>query len=230
MTLDIVIPSKDRKKKLDACLNSLFHSVKDNDVTVYLYFSIKEEHDEYEKFFEQVPTVKIKWVENYRVPDFWNSHLHDTKADAICYINDDIIFFEDTITTIFKEFQEKFPDYDGVMGLRQANIPEDQAVEGAFGVIGLPYAKRFPSKQVFCPDYDRFFGDFELWRFAKTIDKFYFCTTARIQHMHPLGNRDLEDKTHKDVRRYLASDKQTFRLRKAKEYLWGKTWNLINER
>jgi len=229
MLLDIVIPTKNRKEKLDNCLNSVFHSVKDNLVNIWLYFSIQEELDYYKALFNNISNIHIEYLEFYRVPDFWNGHLQKTKADAICYLNDDVILFTDTIETIIREFGEKYPDYDGVMGLRQANLPKDQTVEGAFGVIGRKYAERFPEKQVFCPDYDRFFSDWELWQYAKSINRFYFCSIARIEHLHPLGNKALEDDTHKDVRKWIKGDKKTFAIRKQRNLLWGDSFKLINK-
>ncbi len=230
MKLDIVLPSKWRQEKLDKCLNSVFHSVsniQDHDIQLYIYFSVQEEYQHYWNHFCAIGNIHLKFIEEYRVPDFWNSHLRSTGADAVCYINDDIEFYEDTARVILEEFPKKFPDYDGVMGLVQANLPQEQAVEGAFGVIGKKYSQRFPNQQVFCPDYDRFYGDWELWQYAKSIDKFYFCQQARIQHHHPITNKALEDETHKDVRLHLPKDRQTFQTRKGKGFLWGRSFDLI---
>ena len=76
-------------------------------------------------------------------------------------------------------------------------------------------------------DYNRFFSDFELWKYAKYIGKFEFCITARIEHLHPCTNKAHADQTHTDVRQFLARDKRTFQLRQAKGLLWGKNYELI---
>ncbi len=230
MKIDIVIPTKDRKDKLDDCINSIFHSVLEYDVTLYIYFSLRNEFEYYCDLFEGTGLpIQLELLDSYRVPDFWNGHLQKMDADAMMYLNDDIICYPDMIEVIMKEFPKRFPDYDGVMGINQANLPKDQAVEGAFGIIGSKYTTRFPDKKVFCPDYHRFYGDFELWRFAKFIDKFYFCSTARITHLHPAFSKDPPDNTHKDVRIWIGKDKQTHRMRKAKNLLWGESWELINK-
>lgn len=229
MLLDIVIPSLDRIDKLERCLNSIFLSKGIIDtINIYLYFSLDKDYNYFYNTFKDIPNVFIKRVDNYRVPTFWNDHLKQTKADALCYANDDILFEEDSLETALKEFKLKFPDGDGVMGLRQANIPQDQAVEGAFGFIGIKYADHFPDRQVFCLDYLRFYADFELWQSAKQSNKFYYCTTARIRHLHPAFGGGVEDDTHKNVRQHLPKDKITFQQRKARNLLWGKTWELIN--
>ncbi len=231
MKLDIVLPSKRRQWKLENCLNSLFRSCADlgnHQVNVHIYLSLTEEWQYFGHAFQNIESVHVYFLEKYRVPDFWASHLRITDADAMCYINDDILFLDDTLKVILDEFPNRFPDYDGVMGLRQINLPDDQAVEGAFGVIGKTYAKRFPDKKVFCPDYHRFYGDFELWQFAKSLNKFHFCREAGIEHLHPAFG-GTEDETHKEVRKFLPNDKQTFRMRQAKGLLWGKSWELLNK-
>jgi hypothetical protein len=229
MLLDIVIPSKWRRNKLDNCLNSLFKSIHDEDVNIYLYFSVKEEYDIYYAIFKDIPNIKPVLLETeYRVPTFWNTHLQKMTADGLVYLNDDIEVFEDTIDKIKLEFYRYFPDYDGVIGLNQLNLNEFQKVEGAFGVIGRKYAERFPNKQVFCLDYYRFWGDFELMQHAKEIHKFHFSTEAQLIHNHPCTNRKFQDATHEDVRKYISKDKEIFNKRKEKGLLWGRTWDLIN--
>lgn len=228
MLLDIVIPTKNREDKLNNCLNSIFISCKDIEINLYIYFSIKEEYLKYQTLFSGFENVKIQLLDNYRVPNFWNTHLKNTNSDAMMYINDDVVLFEDTIKNVIEEFNLHFPDYDGVIGLNQLNLNEFETVEGAFGVIGKKYSERFPNSQVFCPDYDRFWADFELWQYAKSINKFYFSRKAQLIHNHPCINRKFEDETHRDVRKYLSKDKQTFQKRKSLNFLWGKDLTLIN--
>jgi len=228
MKLDIVIPSKGRKEKLDNCLNSIFLSAK-QEINIYLYFSIEEEFDDYQKQFDGISNIHVILLDSYRVPDFWNGHIENSTSDAMCYLNDDVILFEDTIEMIVKEFEENFPDYDGIVGLNQLNLNDFKTVDGAFGVIGIKYAERFPAKQVWCPDYNRFFADFELWQFAQSIGKFVFSHRAQINHMHPITNRQLADATHADVRQWLAVDRKINQLRKNRDLLWGRDFKLLSK-
>ncbi len=229
MILEIVIPSKGRIKKLEQTVNSIFHSAKEVPVKLKICFSLQNELDEFRNIIGDNTNISLEIVYNYRVPEFWNYHLNQSDADAFCYLNDDVLLLDDTIEVIMKEFKSTFPTYDGVMGLRQVNIPPKQAVEGAFGIIGKKYTERFPEGQVWCLDYNRFYADFELWQFARQIGKFYFCTTARIEHLHPCTNPAYKDATHTDVRTYLNLDQQTFHRRQARGLLWGSNFNLINQ-
>ena len=137
MKLDIVIPTLNREEKLNKCLNSIFNSAKDTKVKIAIYFSVQEEWQHFQQTFIGIDEVKIGFAPEYRVPTFWNSYLKECEADAMCYINDDVIFYPDTLNTIVKEFTHRFPDYDGVMGLNQSNIKSSSKVEAAFGIIGL---------------------------------------------------------------------------------------------
>jgi len=234
MIIDLVIPSKKRKQKLDMCLNSILASIIDRNydfsINIHLYFSIEEECTHYKTIFAptHLPIYCYLMTEDYRVPNFWSNHLKLMKADALCYLNDDIEFFPDTLITAYKIFIEKFPDYDGVIGLNQVNIISSCKVEAAFGIVGKKYAERFPDYQVFCPDYNRFYGDFELWQYAKSIHKFEFASPAQIKHHHPCTNSKLADSTHEEVRTWLSKDREIFHKRKERGLLWGKSWELIN--
>ena len=166
----------------------------------------------------------------YRVPDFWNKYLRECKVDVMCYLNDDVIIKEDMFRQIIKAFAIHFPDLDGIIGLNQKNITDLQKVKSAFGAIGIKYADRFPNREVFCPDYYRFFADFELWQYAKQINKFVFCKEAQLVHLHPAFYKNLEDETHKEVRKYLSLDKKTFQRRQIEELLWGQDFKLLTER
>jgi len=227
LQIDVVIPSRGRVKKLENCLNSIFHAAIDIRLQIYLYFSVPEEYTYFLEKFRDLPEVTPLLLENYRVPDFWNTHLRNTKANVMCYLNDDVLVDRDLFKVVMKEFYKKFPDYDGIIGFRQTNIPKDSTVEGAFGAIGIKYADRFPKRQVLCPNYERFYSDFELWKYASHINRFYFCDLAMLTHLHPMGNKELEDDTHRLVRQYLKQDRVTHTQRQQLGYLWGKDFNLV---
>jgi len=227
MKIDLVIPTKNRKQKLTNCLNSVFRSAKDIKIDIHIYFDSRENLAYFDTILGHIETIHLKMLDEYRVPTFWNGFLEKSSKDVLIYLNDDVEFFEDTLREIIKVFKSNFPDCDGVLGLNQVNIKDPNKVKAAFGVIGIKYSDRFPDRQVFCPDYHRFFGDYELWRYAKEIGRFVFGDTAQILHHHPVTNRKLEDETHNSVRVWLSKDRQTFKERQQKNLLWGRDWDLI---
>jgi hypothetical protein len=127
-----------------------------------------------------------------------------------------------------KEMLERFPDLDGVVGLKQKNIPEDQACKAAFGCIGRKFINRFPNKKVFCEDYKRFYLDQELYLYADKIRKFYYSQDAILEHLHPAFDSTQFDETHTIVRKWLFQDKETFRQRQLKGLLWGENFEFTN--
>jgi len=227
--LDIVVPSKGRVRKLEGFLYSVIPDiVKYQDINLYVYLSDRKEYDYIKIFLSHFSNAHVCWLPIYRVPNFWNDHLRTTTADAMCCANDDVIFLNKTIDEILSGFKEHFPDYDGVVGLNQSNLPTGQALDSAFPVIGKRYADRFPERQAFCPDYDRFYCDKELGEYAKSINRFYFASKAEIIHLHPCVDKRFEDLTHYQVREYLQHDKQTWLHRSSQRWLWGRDFNRVD--
>lgn len=229
MQLEIIIPSKGRVNKLTQCLNSIFISAKNIPVILSLYFSIKEELEHFQEILKEVPNINLRFLDNYKVPDFCNKCFKETKADAIFYCNDDILLFDDTLKKAISTFEREFQDYDGILALSQANLPESQEIEGIFAIVGTKFSDRFPRRQLFCPSYYRFRCDKELMLFSQSIGKFRFYPDIKIKHIIPDLKKNIIDETHKEVRSYLIADNLMYEKRKKLGYLWGKNFNLIKE-
>ncbi len=222
--LDIVIPTLNRERKLLNCIRSIEKAKKDHNITVFIYFSNKMELLHISSLVKQ-EWIKLDIVTHYKVPEFWNTHLKYMKADIMAYLNDDVLLLPNSLDNIINHYQEYFPDYDGILGLNQSNIESPTNKEGAFGIIGNKYANRFPDRQVFCPDYYRFYADAEVELFAKSIGKFKYNKEVKIHHLH--GSFYGEDETHIAVRKYLKQDKRIFIKRQEKDLLWGYNFKLL---
>ena len=120
-----------------------------------------------------------------------------------------------------------YPDTDGVLGINQSNLPQNQALKSAFGIKGAKFAERFPNRQVFCLDYHRFYADMELGIYANKIRKFTYCKECRITHYHPSFYPNLYDYTHTSVRKWLPTDRAMFSKRQRKGLLWGDSFQLL---
>jgi len=228
MKLDLVVPTLDREKKLINCIESILRFKSNYNITLYLYFSSYKEMEKIKKYYS-FDWINYKFTIYDRCSSFWNQHLLQMKSDAMCYLNDDVILLENTLEKIFEVFSKQFPDYDGVMGLNQTNLPQDQIVKSAFGVIGNKYADRFPKRQVFCPDYYRFYTDLELYLYSNKINKFYFDEQIGLVHHHP-SHGYIADETHRTVRKYRPKDSQIFGIRNNRKLLWGESFELIGDK
>jgi len=222
--LDIVIPSHNRDIKLVNCLFSILKARRMYDVDVYVYFNTIEEVGKWAANYPR-RWINYRVINDYRVPNFWNSHLKDMIADAMLYCTDDVVFEIDTISEVLNNYEKYFPNFDGVVGINQINISSKDKKEGAFGIIGKKYIDNFPNKQVWCPDYYRFYADYELELYAKSINKFVYCEDIKINHLH--GSIYGSDDTHIKVREWLSKDRETFFKRQKDDLLWGKSFKLI---
>ena len=209
------------------CINSIIKSRKGNDCILSLYFSNDKDLNDIKNIFKNITWIKYFIINSYRVPDFWNSRLQEMDSDGLIYLNDDILLYEDTLDELFKTYQKHFPDYDGVMGINQSNLPKEKTIKSAFGIIGRNFRKYYNGKKIWCPDFYRFFCDYELQLFAESINKFYYSENVKIEHLH--GDFFTKDETHREVRKYKERDNNTFTQRRNKNYLWGRDFNLINE-
>lgn len=225
MRLDVVLPTLNRKNKLTACVESISKARKQYDVNLHIYFSRKEDFIDYTEEW-----IQSKYTDYRKCTIFWNEHLKQMKADAMAYFNDDILVNENTFDELYQTFLNKFVDYDGVMGINQSNIPKEKGLQSAFGVIGSKYADRFPDRQVWCPDYYRFYGDAELMKFAKSINKFYYAENVQITHLHPSHVQHTADSTHSMVRKWRTKDGEIKHKREIlNKLLWGREWRLVDE-
>lgn len=231
MKYAIVIPSHHRVKKLEKCLNSIFlNSINLKDVKIYLYFNDIDESNYFRDQLRSFDNVSIRLVGLYRVPNFWNEFLLTMKEDVLVYLNDDCELLDDSLSIAIEEFNYNFNDNDGILGFNQINILDDNKCLAAFGMIGSKFADRFPHRQVWCIEYNRFYCDRELYLFAKEINKFYYCERAKLNHYHPCTDNSLKDRTHYDVRKWLSKDRSIFQLRQQKNYLWGRNFLLTKSK
>ena len=222
--MDIVIPTLHRPEKLHNCIESIKVAkqyLPDEVLKVSVYYSDMKEFSSAEYSYSTNFHIIPVYIAQYDAASFWNMHLCMNEADMMMYLNDDVILDKYCIRNAYNCMLKHFPDTDGVIGIYQENIPEDQAVKAAFGVIGMKFANRFPQRKVFCEAYHRFYLDKELEEYATSIDKFYFDRESKLIHLHPAFDSTQDDLTHHNVRQYLRKDKETYFERKEKGLLYG---------
>ena len=194
MNFDLVIPTYKRKDKLIRCLKSIPRL---NNLAIWVYFD-NQDFETYEeliktdfRFYSVIPNNKQQAFGT------WNYHLKVYFcADAMIYLCDDTEFFPDTFENLVKHFETKFPDTDGVVTFKQANI---QGSDSAMGCIGRKFAEHYPNKQCFNPNYVSFYADTDIGDYAKKLGKFYYAEDCLINHYHPQFSGEI-DETHKIIR------------------------------
>ena len=224
MTFDLVIPTYKRKDKLIRCLESIPNV---SNLTIWIYCDNNDTETCYEinKLYPYVHTVIAS--KKRQAFGIWNYHLYfNLQADAMIYLCDDTEFYPNTFANLEKHFQEKFPDTDGVVTFKQANI---KGSDSAMGCIGRKFAERYPSKQCFNPNYVSFYADTDIGDYAKKLGKFHYAEDCKINHYHPSIFKNEKDFTH-DIIRGIDKDIDTeiHKIRKEQGLLYPETLTIIN--
>jgi len=134
----------------------------------------------------------------------------------ILYATDDITFPKRAFDKYLEEFNEAFPDDDGVMGIAQNNPHSPTGV----ALVGKKFIDRYPGRQLFDPKFYHFAAQ-EVHRLALKLDKFAYSESAATTHYSPNRNKKYMDQTHSDARK---RKKEDFALMKKKEQegsIWG---------
>ena len=226
MNIDVVVPSYKRSEKLKACITSVrnSHLSHSDRVYIHVYFSCQEDIDNARAFLGDAQSYLL---ETYRAPTLWNDHLNRMSADVLVYLNDDVVVDKNCLSLASEAMEIYFPDYDGLIGFFQSNIPRNQGAKSAFGMLGKRFAQHFPDCRAFCPDYYRFYIDTELETYARSVNKFYFSESIKVVHFHPAFYAEQKDTTHSEVRKFLPKDKLISKQRTTNQWLWGRDFNLI---
>lgn len=227
MRLDVVIPTFMREDKLKRALSSVRNAAEqcgnDVDVKVKVCYSCPAEYLAAKRDMDW-PWLEHCLLEEYpdgfRLPRFWNDALRASKADAVCYLTDDVLLNRYCLAIAAMEIKKM--DFDGVVGFVIENHTEPhQPCQAAFGIIGMKYADRFPERQVFFPGYRSLYADMELQQQAQKLGKFKFHQNCLLVHFHPNYTLGERDDTHVHTRREFDKDRETFEERNAKGLIWG---------
>jgi len=148
-----------------------------------------------------------------------NMAIADTKMcpDGILYATDDIEFHKGSIENALRQFNERFPDDDGVIGFMQE--PGTFHPTGV-ALVGKAFIDRYPNRQLFNPEYHHFACQEIQW-LADSLGKFFQAPDAVIRHYHPDKFRAEMDDTHDEARLTKNADMRLIKERKAAGLIWG---------
>ncbi len=143
------------------------------------------------------------------------------RRDAL-FCTDDCIFATDSLDIAMETLYHTFPDGDGVVGLKQENIPGGYDL--AFPLMGRKFLDRFApaasGSDIFFPGYFHLFNDAEIGLTIKCLGNWVFEPRATISHWHPAHGGTL-DTTHGHGLTHHVQDEALWCDRRAKGLLWG---------
>ncbi len=237
MQFAIVIPTYSRITKLKRCIESILKQTHQD----FLIFVMADNNDEEtyrwvtDTYIDEPRIQAVPIEKHLYVIGCWNyftKNLFKYVIDYMCWIVDDTELLPDCLETLNRVCTKHFPDKDGMVGISQVYplCPEVHWKENGQCAIGKKFIERFPNRQVCCPDYVHFYQDEEVLEYAKSINKFVL-STGKLIHHHPAFYRNEMDETHKIPRGETHNkDRATYLMRRKKDLIWGKNWELINDK
>lgn len=157
-----------------------------------------------------------------------NELVARSDAEIVVVLADHIVPDKHFLVHVVDAFHDFFPDLDGMVGLKIANMdPLPGVREYCFFAVGREFIKRFPGKQIFCPDYYHFYADTELGRFASEADVFRFAEKAEVDTFQVNNGRADIDSTWRASRSRKAEDDATNARRREAGLLWGRTFERV---
>ena len=214
--IDLIIPTRNRYKKLMRCLGSV--PSKALDVSIHIIIICDGDAETAKKLIDDKRIDRLIYVKDNRGIVYCRNLVTPTIEDALIYATDDIIFQPDSIEEAIKSMRSHFPDEDGIVGFHIENA-NSYCISGV-ALIGQPFLKRYPEKRLFYPKYFHFSCQ-EIERLGIKLGKIYSEKKAKILHYHPAFYPNETDKTHDDSHRYRQKDKEISMMRKEKELIWG---------
>lgn len=142
--------------------------------------------------------------------------VHCERSNVLYFV-DDAVFLPGAVERALEDFEQFFPDTDGVLGLSQTG---DQSFHPTgVAIIGNAFLDRYKNRNPFFPGYWHFACQ-EIHWLAEKLDKFKLSEAA-ITHFHPSFDRKLVDKTHVEARQRAQYDRDVRRERESKGHIWG---------
>jgi len=213
MHVNIIIPTWNRPKLLLQAIASITKST-------YKDYSIIVIVDGNLKLIDSLIKQPIMIIVNPTSRDWVysvNRGLRLSVADAIMYAADDIVLTPSCLAIAVAALKEKFPDGNGLIGINQTVV----GCSSAFGLMGRKFVDHFPNRQVFCPDYIHLASDFEVGKYARANNIFYYCKEAVMNHYR------LRDETWQRVAKVKDRDLQIQAQRVEKKLIWGNSWEKL---
>lgn len=237
MKLLIAIVTYKRILKLQRCLDSICKSTYNNCEIVIIADNNDKETSDFVSSYSLGGIKTLIQPEHKFVVGAWNRAVQEVfikgNYDGFIGFVDDIELNSDALEKIVVDFENTFWGTDGVIGFRQECYGIENYTYKPYGqmLIGKQFIERYKvvDYMYYAPMYKHFYADEELYNYAKSLNKFYLCYHAILQHDHPNFTGNL-DKTHNIIRKGINSPKEhdikVFKRRQKEGKTWGKTWEL----
>jgi len=216
--IDIIIPTRNRWKKLERCLESIPREI--SDITLNVIVICDGDYETAQRLMASSDGLvgQVFFVRKQRGSVFCRNLATQCAEDAVLYATDDIEFNPGAIEMAVKAMMKHFPDEDGIIGFNQ--IGKHQFSKTGVALVGQKFLRRYPNRKLFCPLYFHFSCQ-EIERLGDSINRLHLEKAAKLIHYHPSFNHKEADKTHIEARAYRYKDRKVSVDRRAKNLIWG---------
>jgi len=219
--LDIIIPTRGRREKLERCLDSIgvlvYQGVNINVIV------IADGDPETATFAAAHPRVNRVIFNKEKRGSVFSRNLATAAADdAVLYAVDDMEFLPGSIEAAVKCMIDNFPDGDGIVGLRLQNRVIRKKKTGFYAgvaIVGRRFLLRYPEKCLFYPGFIHFSAQ-EVTNLGVKLNKIMMCEEAQFIHYSPKKGGGMDD-THKEGRAFRQHDTGLRKVRREEGLLWG---------
>jgi len=214
--IDIVIPTRNRIKKLRRCLASIPSSV----LGIPIKITVICDDDPMTAYLLQVESnsIRVITVKEHSGSVYCRNLISQTVEDILLYATDDIEFKKDAIIEATKVMKKHFPDGDGIVGFNQINANKFSVAGVA--LMGQKFLRRYPERKFLFPGYFHFSCQ-EVEYLGNKLNKIILAEKAEIIHYHPGFVKSEVDNTHVEARSHRKDDRSLSNERYHKGLIWG---------
>lgn len=214
--IDLIIPTRNRLRKLERCLHSIPPSAEGLPIKVTI---VCDGDPMTARHLIVAPnSTRVVNVKEHSGSVYCRNLVSQAVEDALLYATDDIEFTKNAIAEAVKVMMERFPDGDGVVGFNQINANKFSVAGVA--LMGQKFLRRYPERKFLFPGYFHFSCQ-EVEYLGKKLDRIILAEKAGIVHYHPSFMKDESDATHIDARRQRKNDRALSNERYYKGLIWG---------
>lgn len=216
-TLDVIIPTRNRREKLARTLDSIAERAAGAEVRKIVVCDADRETASW-LMSSRRDVFRITFVRDHSGSVYCRNLATAAADDAVLYATDDIVFEPSAIASAVALFTSRFPDEDGVVGFSQRN--HGNFSPAGVAIVGRTFLARYPGKRLFFPGYFHFACQ-EIARAGKLLNRIELCPEAGLHHFHPMLDAADLDRTHAEARKFRLRDKVTSAEREAAGLTWG---------
>lgn len=218
--IDLIIPTRNRWKKLLRCLHSIPQKLPD--VGLNIIIICDGDSDTALKLLaetNQYPMIsQIIFVRDHSGSVYCRNLATQCAEDAVLYATDDIEFKAGAIETAVEAMHKHYPDDDGIVGFSQTG--NKGFSKAGVALVGQRFLQRYPNRKLFYPKYFHFSCQ-EIERLGNHFGKIHLEEKAELIHYHPSFIHGEADETHREARVHRKADLEISLPRRQKHKIWG---------